>query len=118
LDGIDGMILPGGESSTMLKLLHYETCLTIWRNLAGANRCSGLAPAHSDGQGRYPSGAGKPGADGHRGADAYGRQADSRVVELDPEPEFEKRTAPGKLEAVFIRAPIIRSAGTESGAGG
>jgi 5'-phosphate synthase pdxT subunit len=42
---------------------------------------------------------------------AYGRQADSRVVELDPGPEFEKRTAPGKLEAVFIRAPIIRSAG-------
>ena len=28
-----------------------------------------------------------------------------------PVPEFEKRTAPGKLEAVFIRAPIIRSAG-------
>jgi 5'-phosphate synthase pdxT subunit len=37
---------------------------------------------------------------------------DSRVVELDPEPEFERRTAPGKLEAVFIRAPIIRRAGS------
>jgi pyridoxal 5'-phosphate synthase pdxT subunit len=36
---------------------------------------------------------------------------ESRVVELDPAPEFEKRTAPGKLEAVFIRAPIIRRAG-------
>jgi 5'-phosphate synthase pdxT subunit len=42
---------------------------------------------------------------------AYGRQLDSRVVELDTEPEFAKRTAPGKLEAVFIRAPIIRRAG-------
>jgi 5'-phosphate synthase pdxT subunit len=39
---------------------------------------------------------------------AYGRQIDSRVVELDPEPDFLNRTAPGKLEAVFIRAPIIR----------
>jgi 5'-phosphate synthase pdxT subunit len=42
---------------------------------------------------------------------AYGRQVDSRVVALDAEPEFEQRTFPGKLEAVFIRAPIIRRAG-------
>jgi len=42
---------------------------------------------------------------------AYGRQIDSRVAELDPEPEFLERTAPGKLEAVFIRAPIIRRVG-------
>jgi 5'-phosphate synthase pdxT subunit len=33
------------------------------------------------------------------------------VVDLEPDPEFEKRTGPGKLEAVFIRAPIIRQAG-------
>jgi 5'-phosphate synthase pdxT subunit len=30
---------------------------------------------------------------------------------IDPEPEFESRTASGKLEAVFIRAPIIRRLG-------
>jgi 5'-phosphate synthase pdxT subunit len=42
---------------------------------------------------------------------AYGRQIDSRVTEVDTEPEFERRTAPGKLEAVFIRAPIIRRVG-------
>jgi 5'-phosphate synthase pdxT subunit len=39
---------------------------------------------------------------------AYGRQVDSRVVEIEPDSEFAARTAPGKLEAVFIRAPIIR----------
>ena len=39
---------------------------------------------------------------------AYGRQVDSRVVALEPEAEFARRTGPGKLEAVFIRAPIIR----------
>ena len=44
---------------------------------------------------------------------AYGRQIDSRVAEIDPEPEFQRRTAPGKLEAVFIRAPIIRRVGAE-----
>jgi 5'-phosphate synthase pdxT subunit len=42
---------------------------------------------------------------------AYGRQIDSRVTEVEPEPEFQQRTAPGKLEAVFIRAPIIRRVG-------
>src|ERR1017187_4368682 len=45
---------------------------------------------------------------------AYGRQIDSRVAELDPEPEFLDRTAPGKLEAVFIRAPIIRRLGAHT----
>jgi 5'-phosphate synthase pdxT subunit len=42
---------------------------------------------------------------------AYGRQIDSRVAEIELEPEFEERSAPGKLEAVFIRAPIIRRTG-------
>jgi 5'-phosphate synthase pdxT subunit len=36
---------------------------------------------------------------------AYGRQLDSRVVRLQP--EFEG----GDLEAVFIRAPIVRNVG-------
>jgi 5'-phosphate synthase pdxT subunit len=44
---------------------------------------------------------------------AYGRQIDSRITEIDPEPEFQARTGPGKLEAVFIRAPIIRRVGKD-----
>jgi 5'-phosphate synthase pdxT subunit len=43
---------------------------------------------------------------------AYGRQIDSRVAEIDTGPDFEQRTAPGKLEAIFIRAPIIRRVGS------
>jgi pyridoxal 5'-phosphate synthase pdxT subunit len=42
---------------------------------------------------------------------AYGRQLDSRVVRLVPGEEFLARTGPGELEAVFIRAPIIRRVG-------
>ncbi len=42
---------------------------------------------------------------------AYGRQIDSRVTDVDPDPDFTQRTSPGQLEAVFIRAPIIRRAG-------
>jgi 5'-phosphate synthase pdxT subunit len=41
----------------------------------------------------------------------YGRQMDSRVTSIEPGADFERRTAPGPLEAVFIRAPIIRRAG-------
>jgi len=42
---------------------------------------------------------------------AYGRQLDSRVTEIEPDAEFERRMGGGKLEAVFIRAPIIREVG-------
>ena len=39
---------------------------------------------------------------------AYGRQVDSRVTRITPEADFQSRTRPGEMEAVFIRAPIIR----------
>lgn len=113
LPALDGLIIPGGESTTMLKLLRYENLagpLTefgrrkpIFGTCAGAilmaNRVTrpeqeslGLVELNIERNG-------------------YGRQVDSRVVELDPDPDFERRTAPGKLEAVFIRAPIIRDVG-------
>ena len=38
----------------------------------------------------------------------YGRQLDSRIVHLQPDMDG------GDLEAVFIRAPIIRSLGPEA----
>ena len=41
----------------------------------------------------------------------YGRQIDSRIVELDPSPDFLSRTSAGNMEAVFIRAPVIHSVG-------
>jgi len=45
---------------------------------------------------------------------AYGRQIDSRVAHLTPEPDFARRTHAGDLEAVFIRAPIIRHMGRDA----
>jgi 5'-phosphate synthase pdxT subunit len=44
---------------------------------------------------------------------AYGRQLDSRVTHIQPGVEFASRTGAGELEAVFIRAPIIRRTGPE-----
>ena len=43
----------------------------------------------------------------------YGRQIDSRVARIEPEAEFQRRAGAGNVEAVFIRAPIIRRTGPE-----
>ncbi len=42
---------------------------------------------------------------------AYGRQIDSRVAHISPDAAFDKRAGEGDMEAVFIRAPIIRRTG-------
>jgi 5'-phosphate synthase pdxT subunit len=113
LGEIDGLILPGGESSTMLKLLHYED---LFDDVADFGRrkpvfgtCAGAILMAKDVTNPAQESLGLLDIEVER--NAYGRQLDSRVVDLDPAPEFEKRTAPGKLEAVFIRAPIIRRTG-------
>jgi 5'-phosphate synthase pdxT subunit len=113
---IDGLIIPGGESTTMLKLLRYEG---LMESLAafGASKpvfgtCAGaILMAHEVSS---PEQESLNFMDIGVERNAYGRQIDSRVAELDPEPEFLDRTAPGKLEAVFIRAPIIRRLGAQA----
>jgi 5'-phosphate synthase pdxT subunit len=108
---IDGLIIPGGESTTMLKLLRYEQGLMealaefgrrkpIFGTCAGAILMANeVSRPEQESLGLMDIGVER---------NAYGRQIDSRVAEIDPEPEFQRRTAPGKMEAVFIRAPIIR----------
>jgi 5'-phosphate synthase pdxT subunit len=110
---IDGLIIPGGESTTMLKLLRYENLLEplaefgrvkpIFGTCAGAILLARevTRPAQES-LGLMDIGVER---------NAYGRQVDSRVVGIEAGAEFEGRTAPGKLEAVFIRAPIIRRVG-------
>jgi pyridoxal 5'-phosphate synthase pdxT subunit len=113
LGEIDGLILPGGESSTMLKLLHYENLfddvVDYGRRKPMFGTCAGAILMARDVTNPAQESIGLMDIEVER--NAYGRQVDSRVVELDAEPEFEQRTSPGKLEAVFIRAPIIRRAG-------
>jgi 5'-phosphate synthase pdxT subunit len=113
LGEIDGLILPGGESSTMLKLLHYENLfddvVEYGRRKPMFGTCAGAILMARDVTNPAQESMGLMDIEVER--NAYGRQVDSRVVALDAEPEFEQRTSPGKLEAVFIRAPIIRRAG-------
>ena len=110
---LDGLILPGGESTTMLKLLHYDGLLEplaeFGRRKPIFGTCAGAILLARDVSGPAQESLGLMDIGVER--NAYGRQIDSRVAELAPDPDFERRTAPGKLEAVFIRAPIIRRVG-------
>ena len=107
LRDIDGLVIPGGESSTMLKLLEIENLLEPLREF-GQERpvfgtCAGaILLANEVLHPPQPSlGLMDIGVE----RNAYGRQLDSRIARLKPE------GLDGELEAVFIRAPIIRRVG-------
>jgi 5'-phosphate synthase pdxT subunit len=113
LAGIDGLVIPGGESTTMLKLLRFEGWMDkleeFGRTKPIFGTCAGAILLAKDVSNPAQESLGLMDIGVER--NAYGRQVDSRVTSLDPAPDFARRTAPGKLEAVFIRAPIIRRVG-------
>jgi pyridoxal 5'-phosphate synthase pdxT subunit len=108
----DGLILPGGESTTMLKLLEIENLLEPLRQF-GRNKpvygtCAGaILIAHEV---SHPSQICLGLMDIGVERNAYGRQIDSHIsaVKMEEGPELPGGPA---LEAVFIRAPIIRRVG-------
>jgi 5'-phosphate synthase pdxT subunit len=110
LDGLDGLIIPGGESTTMLKLLRYEGWMEalaeFGRRKPMFGTCAGAILMANEVSNPAQESLGLMDIGVER--NAYGRQIDSRVAEIQPEAEFQTRTAPGALEAVFIRAPKIR----------
>jgi 5'-phosphate synthase pdxT subunit len=102
LAACDGLILPGGESTTMLKQLETESLFEPLRRFAMEKpvfgTCAGailLAKTVS-----HPSQRSLGVMDISVERNAYGRQVDSRVVRIPVEDQ--------EIEAVFIRAPIIR----------
>jgi pyridoxal 5'-phosphate synthase pdxT subunit len=110
---IDGLIIPGGESTTMLKLLHYEG---LYEPLVEFGRlkpifgtCAGAILLAKEVANPAQESLGLMDLSIER--NAYGRQVDSRVAEIEAAPELAEETGADKLEGVFIRAPIIRRAG-------
>ena len=104
---IDGLVIPGGESSTMLKLLEIENLLEPLREF-GQRRpifgtCAGAILLANEVMHPPQPSLGLMDIGVER--NAYGRQLDSRIAHLKPE------GLDGELEAVFIRAPIIRRVG-------
>jgi 5'-phosphate synthase pdxT subunit len=116
LDEIEGLIIPGGESTTMLKLMEYDDLAgpiaEFGRRKPMFGTCAGaiLMATHVSNPEQPALGV----MDLAVERNAYGRQIDSRVVRIEPEAEFSDRTSPGELEAVFIRAPIIRRLGSKA----
>jgi pyridoxal 5'-phosphate synthase pdxT subunit len=115
LENIDGLIIPGGESSTMLKLLEEEKLLGPLRKF-GRERpifgtCAGAILLASQVDNPPQPSLGLMDMEVER--NAYGRQLDSRIAKLKPE-GLPDGTQDAELEAVFIRAPIIRRVGGEA----
>ncbi|MGO9231816.1 MAG: pyridoxal 5'-phosphate synthase glutaminase subunit PdxT [Bryobacteraceae bacterium] len=116
LAGLDGLVIPGGESTTMLKLLRYDGLMEPLQEFARRKpvfgTCAGAILMANEVSAPAQESLGLMDIAVER--NGYGRQLDSRVASLEPGAEFARRTAPGPLEAVFIRAPIIRRVGGEA----
>jgi 5'-phosphate synthase pdxT subunit len=116
LKEIDGLIMPGGESTTMLKLLKMEDMMDPLAEFARSKpilaTCAGVIILAKEVS--HPEQESLGVLDLAVQRNGYGRQIDSRIVELDTSTEFQQRTGAGKLEAVFIRAPIIERVGSSA----
>jgi 5'-phosphate synthase pdxT subunit len=107
LAAVAGLVIPGGESTTMLKLLDREGLFGPLREFGLAKpifgTCAGAILLAR--QVTHPAQASLELMDIVVERNGYGRQLDSRVARVEAVPEL------AGLEAVFIRAPIIRGAG-------
>jgi 5'-phosphate synthase pdxT subunit len=105
LAAVDALIIPGGESTTMLKLLREESLFEPLRQFGTQKpvfgTCAGAILLASEVLNPPQESLGLIDMSVER--NAYGRQIDSRIERI----EFEGEPA----EAVFIRAPAIRRVG-------
>lgn len=107
LEGLDGLIMPGGESTTMLKFLErngfFEILESYVKTTPTFGTCAGaiLLANHVESPPQRSLGA----LDITVERNAYGRQIDSTILTADT------KVPGGPLEMVFIRAPRIRSTG-------
>ena len=104
LDGLDGLVIPGGESTVMTLGIEREGLAEPLRRLAGAGipvlgTCAGLIMLDRDHLGVMDIAARR---------NAFGRQVRSFEAELDV-----AGLEGGPLRAVFIRAPWIEEHGDE-----
>ncbi len=107
LNRVEALVIPGGESTTMLKLLGYMNLLEPLRSFAGTKpvfgTCAGAILLATEVT--CPSQNSLDVIDMTIERNGYGRQIDSRVAQID--------FPGGPMEAVFIRAPIIRRTGPD-----
>jgi pyridoxal 5'-phosphate synthase pdxT subunit len=102
LEGLDGLIIPGGESTTITKAIERDGLEAAIRAHAEAGRpilgtCAGMIVGDRDHLGLVDATAER---------NAFGRQIASFEVELEVE-----GLGPDPVRAVFIRAPRIADHG-------
>jgi 5'-phosphate synthase pdxT subunit len=109
LEGIDGLIMPGGESTTMLKFLErhnfFDILKTFVQTTPTFGTCAGAILLAKDVQ--NPVQKSLAALDITVERNAYGRQIDSTILTAPT------RLEGGPLEMVFIRAPRITRTGPE-----
>lgn len=106
LDDIDGLVIPGGESSTFLKLLGehgFQKLSDFVHSKPTFGTCAGIILLANNVQNPPQQGLGALDVTVRR--NAYGRQIDSRILTLGT------KLGPEPLEQVYIRAPRIERAG-------
>lgn len=108
LEGLDGLIMPGGESTTMLKFLEqrgfFDVLKEFTRSRPTFGTCAGVILLATDVTNPVQKSLGALDVTVER--NSYGRQIDSSIVESD------SKLPGGPLEMVFIRAPRITRTGT------
>jgi 5'-phosphate synthase pdxT subunit len=109
LAGLAGLVLPGGESTTMLRLMErveLVSALRAFHDGGGAlfGTCAGLILLAREVSGPRQASLGFLDVDVAR--NAYGRQVDSFETDL-PWPGANGAGPPEPLRGVFIRAPRI-----------
>jgi 5'-phosphate synthase pdxT subunit len=98
LDGLDGLVIPGGESTTFMRLMRLYGLDEAVRRFSAPilGTCAGMIVLDRDHLGLV---------DVEVARNAYGRQVASFEADLDLEGESRP------LRGVFIRAPRVRDAG-------
>lgn len=113
LAAVDALAMPGGESTTMLKLLEEDGLFEPLRAFAASRpvlaTCAGVILLARRTLSPSQNSLGVLDATVER--NAYGRQLDSAIRRLTPEPERRDELGAEPVEAVFIRAPIVRETG-------
>jgi pyridoxal 5'-phosphate synthase pdxT subunit len=109
LDTIDALVMPGGESSTMLKFLERDGFFEKLKEFVSAKptfgTCAGAILLAKDVE--NPPQKSLAAMDIRVRRNAYGRQVDSSIEQL------ETKLGVAPLESVFIRAPKIESTGKD-----
>lgn len=115
LEGLDGLIIPGGESTTIGKLAEAYALMAPLRRFGQQNpiwgTCAGAIFLSKDARREQPL-LGLMDITVER--NAFGRQVDSFEVDLDVPVLARVNHSSGPYHAVFIRAPLIESVSGEA----